>query len=321
MKKIVLSVIIPAYNAAAYIKDSLGALLGQIDDRVELLVVDDGSTDFTSSIVKECFSSYLERGTLRLFSQENQGVSAARNLGISHAAGQFVGFFDADDVALPGYFEKIFGALKSGADIIEFAYKTFVSSTDELALNPIFYTNKQFGLHQMPAIIDGVHAIARWYPCTRVFKASLLTGIQFPLGVRFCEDMMTIPLLYEKAQTVFNLSDALYGYRTNPSSATFNVKPDYISNLEKFYKTIPRNGMRRHDFLRIAVAYSVYSCQFKLAGRMLLPKNMSSDMRKLRYSFAVYFEIEPKKIAMLLYPTTFSLMKRIKTVFGKRNDE
>lgn len=306
-----LSLIIPVYNGAAYIEAALVALTAQFTAGVELLVIDDGSTDGTRAIIAAHFAPHIDSGALRIIAQENQGVSSARNLGIASAKGAYIGFVDADDVVLPGYLGTILAALQSNADIVEFAYKPFSDSIAEATGAPAWFTNRMVGEFDARDVLDGVHAIARWYPWTRVFKASLFEEVRFPAGVRMCEDVMTIPLLYEKAARVVVLPDAIYGYRNNQTSATFNVRPDYVPNLEKFYSTIPRDGKLRHDYLRIAIAYAIYSCQRKAGGAARLPEHIASDMRKLRYVASVYRVIEPRKVGILLYPSLFNLFKRI----------
>ena len=89
------SVIIPAYNAQNFIAQSLDSILAQTYPHVEVVVVNDGSTDNTSEIVK----GYGQE--VHYFSQEHKGVSFARNLGISRSSGQFLCFFDSDDVMVP----------------------------------------------------------------------------------------------------------------------------------------------------------------------------------------------------------------------------
>ncbi len=97
------SVIIPAYNASRFIRETLHSALSQTYKEIEIVVVDDGSTDDTAEIVTR-FSE--ADGRVRLLSQQNQGASAARNHGISASTGEFIAFLDADDLWHPTKLEK-----------------------------------------------------------------------------------------------------------------------------------------------------------------------------------------------------------------------
>src|SRR5437870_3797289 len=88
------TVVIPCYNNASFLHDAIQSVLSQTYRRTELIVVDDGSSDDTSDVA----SSYP---VTRLIRQPNQGVSAARNAGLSQASGDYVVFLDADDRLLP----------------------------------------------------------------------------------------------------------------------------------------------------------------------------------------------------------------------------
>jgi glycosyltransferase involved in cell wall biosynthesis len=99
------SAVIPAYNAAAYVGEAIESVLQQTYAPIECIVVDDGSTDRTAEIAAEF------RGNVRLLRQENRGVSAARNRGAREAAGELLAFLDADDRWLPERVERQLGAL------------------------------------------------------------------------------------------------------------------------------------------------------------------------------------------------------------------
>ena len=97
------SIAMPAYNASATIAQAIGSVLAQTISDWELVVVDDGSTDATASIV----ASYAERDPrIRLVRQDNAGTATARNTGWQHARGAFIVRFDADDILLPSYLEE-----------------------------------------------------------------------------------------------------------------------------------------------------------------------------------------------------------------------
>jgi glycosyltransferase involved in cell wall biosynthesis len=98
----------PAFNAAATVGDAVASVLAQSRPDLELLVVDDGSTDDTRDVVER-----LARDTrVRLLPQENQGAAAARNAGVERARGRFIGFIDSDDLWLPRYLEEMGAALE-----------------------------------------------------------------------------------------------------------------------------------------------------------------------------------------------------------------
>jgi glycosyltransferase involved in cell wall biosynthesis len=101
-----LSVVIPAFNAARTLGSAIRSVLSQTDPGFELIVVDDGSTDATASVVRDHADPRI-----RLLSQANQGLPAARNAGILAARGELVSFLDADDLWLPHYLERMGRAL------------------------------------------------------------------------------------------------------------------------------------------------------------------------------------------------------------------
>ena len=103
--KPVVSVIVPFYNVEKYIRRCMLSLINQESEySYEILAVDDGSTDGSADIVKQLAA---ENDKIRIISQENGGVSAARNTGVLHAVGEYVAFVDSDDYVSPFYIERL----------------------------------------------------------------------------------------------------------------------------------------------------------------------------------------------------------------------
>ncbi|MDF4756482.1 glycosyltransferase family A protein, partial [Vibrio parahaemolyticus] len=98
------SVIVPLYNAEKYIEETMESILNQTYKNIEIVIVDDGSKDQSSSIVKNLKKKYPEQ--IKYILQENQGVSVARNTGIENASGEYISFLDSDDLWHPTKIEK-----------------------------------------------------------------------------------------------------------------------------------------------------------------------------------------------------------------------
>ena len=95
------SIIIPAYNSAAYIREAIGSARTQTYQNIEIIVVDDGSTDN----LKKILTPYITKGLIRYFYEGNKGLAAARNFGMRNAKGNYIAFLDADDIFLSGKIE------------------------------------------------------------------------------------------------------------------------------------------------------------------------------------------------------------------------
>jgi len=117
-----ISIVVPAYNAAEFIGDTLNSLQRQTYRPIEILVVDDGSTDGTAAIVRANFPG------VKLIEQRNQGTAAARNTGIAAATGELIGFVDADDRWLPDAAASLEATLRQSPESVAVAYawSTFI---------------------------------------------------------------------------------------------------------------------------------------------------------------------------------------------------
>ena len=103
--KIAISVIVPVYNAEAHLRKCLNSILHQTFKNIEVIVVNDGSTDSSGEI---CDQYAKEDKRIKIIHQEKKGVSAARNMGVSQAQGTFIGFVDGDDYLDQKMYEKLY---------------------------------------------------------------------------------------------------------------------------------------------------------------------------------------------------------------------
>lgn len=272
-----LSIIIPVFNGERHIVDCLASLMCQWAPGVEIIVINDGSTDHTEARIQEAFAADLASGAIRYVATSNAGVSAARNLGLDMATGDYLAFVDADDMLARDYLAKVLEATDTHVDLIEIGYRTIDLEGREVAAGLHLHT--RFGRHAMADIMPTVFAAALWYPVLRIGRRHLFDKVRFPVGVRFCEDLMTIPALYRQAKHLLALPDALYGYRVNPLGATLNVRADYAPNLIRFYQTIQHDESRATAALKIGVAYAARQCLSKSTdpfGR--LPRTIEADL-------------------------------------------
>jgi len=124
------SVIIPTFNRASYIRDTINSVLGQTCSDYEIIVVDDGSTDDTLAALK----SWIDNSTIRYAYQDNQGVSTARNYGVRLAKGRYIAFLDSDDLFLPTKLEKQISYLDAHPDeaFVQSWYAKFDDAGNEL---------------------------------------------------------------------------------------------------------------------------------------------------------------------------------------------
>ena len=227
-----ISVIIPAYNCEDYIEESLLSILHQSFKDIEVIVIDDGSTDNTLNFLKEMESS---DSRLSVYSQENQGPSVARNKAMNDVSGDYIYFFDADDYLVEEGLEKIYSnAIANDSDIVLFRYDQyrddkFLEHID-LDVEKVFlgedFNNFTFNVYDYKKIaFKG--PFAPWY---KLYKREFLKSQEY---FSFPEDLNhnDVPFHVKtilKASKISFVSEYLYHYRTD--------NPNSISNkrLKKF---------------------------------------------------------------------------------------
>lgn len=208
-----LSVIIPAYNADKYIGKCLDTVIAQDIDSMEMIVVNDGSTDQTMDIVKQYELGYPN---IRVISTANKGVSHARNIGLRKAKGRYITFVDADDYIEPGMYRKMLAILEQyDADLVE-------CSCRKVKPNGNLITE----MHLKRTILEGKACLSHYlqqkavlnYVVNKIYKCELMEGKRFPL-MKYSEDYYMNVLLHEEAGRKVIIPDVFYNYVIHNDSA------------------------------------------------------------------------------------------------------
>lgn len=297
-----LSLIVPMYNARSTIEYCLGSLLAGANEDVEILVVDDGSTDGSADLIRQTFAAPLAAGRLIILQQANQGISGARNTGLDRASGRYIGFVDSDDIVAADYFDHLLGAIDhQPADIIEFGHHRW---NGKFPVQPgeIRHALSRFGQIARSDIEREAFGTSMWYTWTRLFHRDLFANIRFPLGIRFCEDLMTLARIYPMATTITNLAAAPYHYRINPSGATLAARPEYITELVSYYLTLPDTPDDCTDLLKMAIQFCIYSCQQNMGLPYEMDPRLDADLRRVRRRIGLYRYIPLRRIRVLWLP-------------------
>lgn len=212
-----ITVIIPVFNCEKYLEQSIHSLLKQsIFENIEFVFVDDGSTDNSYEIIKKF--QKLNKNFI-LLHQENKGVSAARNAGIKIAHGNYISFFDADDIAMPGLYEKLYDLIyKNNADISIVDYSMIFSDGTEKKHRA---SVRKTWTNSKDAIIDlfSTNLICT-NPIDKMFRMEIAKEIVYPEGYAIGEDMYYVYSALNKSnKVILDSTVSLYNYVLRPTSA------------------------------------------------------------------------------------------------------
>ena len=258
-----LSIIVPVYNLEDYIAATLDSLLSiHFSSNYEIVVINDGSTDGSESVIRDY---QQKQSRIVLYSIKNQGVSNARNVGISKATGEYITFVDGDDTVEPDFFEKAVQELdRDGYDFVQgnfriidssnASYMQFVSEDTVISEREIML-DKLFGLEKL------IHN-AVW---GKVYRAEVIKNTLFDRTIKIAEDQKFVFDVIEKSQKIKLLSCIGYNYFQRSSSAmhsgNINSEIDKLKVLSYCKKRVTNDSIllniERHELLILLNMYAV----------------------------------------------------------------
>lgn len=223
-----LSIIIPVYNAENQIRRCLDSLRTQKTEEIEILVINDGSTDFSHDVIEKYNQEYPR--VITYYQKENTGVADTRNFGITHAKGDYILFVDSDDYLEFDFIQYMHNYMQKGIDIIKFKMQRVneIGEVIEKIEGPIFEE------------VTGEEAFSRLVfedtlidsPCIYIIRKEvfLKNNLAFKVGTEH-EDFGLIPLLLVSAKTM--ISTAYYGYYYVQTADSITRNESYLKIVKK----------------------------------------------------------------------------------------
>ncbi len=237
-----LSVIIPVYNVESYLRECLDSVISQSLNNIEIICIDDGSTD-NSLLILEEYAAKDNR--IKIISKENGGQASARNLGIKEARGRYIAFVDSDDFIKHDMFEKLYSrAIRNNLDLVMCKIALYDNDDGSINENAWYYKlgvfdgfGKEIFNHE--DTLDFTCEISVT-PYNKIYKKSLLwdNDILFPEGLIF-EDEKFFYDVYLRAKRISLVDEFLYYYRVNRKGSTVDIsKENDYSDLIPIYKLV-----------------------------------------------------------------------------------
>lgn len=315
-KKLV-SIIIPVYNMQKRLGRCIESLMRQSYRDIEILVVNDGSTDESLSI---CHRYAAKDNRIIVIDKENGGVSSARNAGLDRATGEYVAFVDSDDYVDACYIERLYGvACDTEADIVECG----ASIVDEKGGEPHFL------MSLVNVDCDNQHINEAFYRRNglndylwcKLFKRELFENLRFS-SLKCSEDFEILCYVLQKVNKIVGIEAALYYYVRNENSVgneRFSKKKmDVLIAREKVYEYYKRLGNEAYSNMiavqilsHIISLYSELDISHKREGY----KKVFLDIFRKYYPYAVKEKCGWKK--NLLRRLKFNLFLFMPDLFGK----
>lgn len=238
-KQPLISIIVPCYNTEDYIEQCLDSLIHQSYKKLEIILVNDGSTDDTDAKIQP----YLSEDRIRYIIQENKGLSGARNTGLDIMKGEYVCFVDSDDFLHKDYVKTLYeNLIKTDADISICDFLLYYDDTPvDIETLPVEETLDVKSRDEgMDCINTNYRYILAW---NKLYKAHIFDNIRYPLGKLHEDEFVAHHILYKTNKSVFT-SRKLYSYRqgrkdsimSNITVKNFNDAVEAFDDRIKFYR-------------------------------------------------------------------------------------
>lgn len=243
-----ITVIIPVYNKEKYIERTLNSIIAQSYKNLEIIIVNDGSTDNS----KEICTRFKERDNrIKLINIENHGAGYARNLGLNNANGEYISFIDADDYVDLDYYKILHNMiLDTGADIAECKYLRVKVAQELIKYNKANNHNIMTNIEKLKDLYgrDDKKYVNTVIMCNKLFKKELFEGIYYPEGRIIDDEFITYKLIY-RSKKIVTIDSELYFYVQSEDSVMrndFKEKRviDTIDVYDEVYKFSKENSIQ-----------------------------------------------------------------------------
>ena len=281
MNDILISIVVPIYNVEKYLKQCIESIINQTYKNIEILLVNDGSTDNCAQICDE-YAQIDER--IKVIHKKNGGLSDARNSGINIAKGKYIAFIDSDDYVSEEYIEKLYNAISENN--VRIAQCNFVKVTDDnTEIEKIGYAEKnkiKSGYEMVKELYTGHwENILAW---NKLYDIGLFKNVRYPFGKIHEDEFTTYKILYE-IQNVAIVEDCLYKYRQNDNSITgqnFKKKRlDVIIAYEERMEFFEKNDEEElYQLSLISYLGTIRRCYEKTRRYLKESQNIQKDLIK-----------------------------------------
>lgn len=323
-KKYLLSVIIPAFNVEKELNDLLLILNRLKKENIEIIIIDDGSTDGTFKMLVNYIDNLSDQNGWILKHQNNKGLSAGRNTGLCSASGEFIWFVDSDDLINVEAFNYLYNYIDKNReiDLALFNYQTFINEREIINFKNKLPSSYYSDLSCQKLMESLFKRNIQNYSWSFIAKAELYfkNNIFFPEGRNF-EDYATTYKVFSVAKNIIVSNDVVYFYRNRVNSIVNNSSKNQdnaLDILETSNEILNKYSSSKNSLARQFVL------SFLLYAFNSLPN--SSDSKKLKsaidskiramdlYGFPI-----KKKIVMFLYEIgVYQLVKSVKRISWKK---
>jgi len=331
------SVIVPVYNVEKYLKKCLDSLVNQTLDEIEIIVVDDGSKDGSQKIISKFQAEFPLK--IKSFLKENGGLSDARNYGLDHCSGEYIGFVDSDDWVEENMFAEMYSLAKKHSAEMVICNLQKVDEKGKLAqkLTQIPNMSEKMLLEENFSVFSDLS----YFACNKIFKRELFQKKRFKKGIHF-EDIQLIPQLLLDCKILAQTQDYFYNYleRTDSISKTHTEKGlDILQAVEDvgYYFEQSQYANKKSELKNFQILEGVYTflaylafvkenaSNLKMSQKLdqFRKKNQISTLEIVRYKrfgknyllslppkkliyYLLYF-LKQKKLLRLLLPKNTSL--------------
>lgn len=286
------SIIIPVYNVEKYLRECLDSVTGQTYKNLQIILVDDGSTDSSGDI---CDEYAREDARITVVHQDNQGAGAAKNTGLELVEGEYLSLIDSDDYIDVKFYETMLHAMeKYDVDVVQCLLDNcFVDNIYKRKYH--FPSSKARKMKSKQFLFETLYDWKYAIFANKVFKTKLLEMARFPVGRKIDDEFFTYKLI-GNAKTIVNINEYLYHYRMRQSSVMnnnsggklqqdrldcFRERFDYIeqrfpSLKREYYKHLSNNyaelyPMKKESFVqklmrKIALRHFMYDAEPNIIG-------------------------------------------------------
>lgn len=285
-----ISVIVPVFNTEVYLPALMESLRAQTIQELEILFIDDGSTD-GSGVLLDAFAAVDPR--VRVFHKENGGVSSARNLGLDMASGDYITFADSDDTLEPDLYETLLGLMEQyHVKIAHCSYNRISGGV----VRPVGNTGRIYVQSSGEALRElSCGNLFMGGCCNKLYVRELFDGIRFDTGLKLSEDELVNFQVFSRADTIVYQDICKYNYLDSVTSACRNThfvrkSSDHVEVAERIFR------MNRYPELEPALRDKRLSAYLELYKALLYEsrrdrvrlRETAEQIQRLRKEGAVF---------------------------------